>query len=125
MKLGKVAFAALIAAALGVVGCSKHGSGSSSSVDTAPLEKISQSSADAPTKSALDTAVSEIKSANYSGAMADLSKLTQNPKLTPEQRQTVQDVIVQVQKALADTANKAAGDANKAASDLQKSLPNK
>jgi hypothetical protein len=117
MKLGKIALAILIAAAFGVVGCSKQGSGSSS-VDTAPLEKIAQSSADAPTKSALDNTVSEIKSANYSGAMADLGKLTQNPTLTPEQRQVIQDMYVQVQKAAASAANKAAGD-------IQKNLPNK
>lgn len=104
MKLGKVALATLIAAALGVVGCSKRGSGSSS-VDTAPLEKISQSSADAPTKTTVDNAVSEIKSVNYSGAMADLAKLTQNPTLTPQQRQDVQDAFVQVQKAAASAAN--------------------
>jgi len=107
MKLGKLALVTLIAAAFGIVGCSKQGSGSSS-VDTAPLEKISQQSADAPTKSAVDNAVSEIKSANYSGAMADLSKLTQNPTLKPEQRQVVQDMFVQVQKAAASDANKAA-----------------
>lgn len=103
MKLGKVALATLIAAALGVVGCSKQGSGSSSSVDTAPLEKISQTSADAPTKSAVDNTVSEIKSANYSGALTDLGKLTQNPTLTPQQRQDIQDLYVQVQKAAAKT----------------------
>lgn len=101
MKLGKVGLATLFAAALGVVGCSKHGSGSSSPVDTAPLEKISQTSADAPTKSAVDNTVSEIKSANYSAALDDLGKLTQNPTLTFEQRQAVQDLYVQVQKASA------------------------
>lgn len=107
MKLGKVALVALIAATLGVVGCSKHGSGSST-VDTAPLEKISQQSTDAPTKSAVDNTISEIKGANYSGAMTDLGKLTQNPTLNPDQRQVIQDMFVQVQKAAADAANKAA-----------------
>jgi hypothetical protein len=117
MKLQKIILTAVIAATFGIVGCSKK-----SSVDTAPLEK-SFASADAPTKSASDSVVSEVKSANYSGAMADLTKLAQNAKLTPEQQQAVKDVLAQVQKAMADAAGSAAADANKAAGDLQKSLP--
>ena len=117
MKFQKLVLTAVIAATFGIVGCSKQ-----SSVDTAPLEK-SFASADAPTKSASDSVVSEVKSANYSGAAADLTKLAQNAKLTPEQQQAVKDVLAQVQKAMADTAGTAAADANKAAGDLQKSLP--
>jgi len=120
MKLRKIVLTTCIALAFAVVGCSKQ----SSSVDTAPIEK-SFSSADPATKSTADTAVTEIKSANYSGALADLQKLAANAKLTPEQQQAVKDVLAQVQKALADTASKAADGANKAASDLQNSLPKK
>lgn len=76
------------------------------------MEKISQESADAPTKSALDNAVSEIKSTNYSGAMSDLAKLSENPTLKPDQRKVVQDTFDQVQKAAASDANKA-GSPNK------------
>lgn len=109
-----------MALAFVVAGCNKQGS----SVDTAPIEK-SFSSADATTKGSADSVISEIKSANYSGAVADLQKLAANAKLTPEQQQAVKDVLAQVQKALADTASKAADGANKAASDLQNSLPKK
>ena len=120
MKLRRVIVSSMIAATLGIVGCSKQGA----SVDTAPLEKSFQS-ADAPTKTASDNVVSEVKNANYSGAVADLTKLAQNAKLTPEQQQAIKDVLAQVQKALADAATKAAGDASKAAGNLQNSLPNK
>jgi hypothetical protein len=119
MKIPKIIVATCFALGFAVVGCNKQ-----SSVDTAPIEK-SFASADAPTKTSADSVVTEIKSANYSGALADLQKLAANAKLTPEQQQAVKDVLTQVQKALADTANKAAGDANKAATDLQNSLPKK
>lgn len=120
MKLRKVLIASLVAATLGIVGCSKQGA----SVDTAPLENSFQS-ADTSTKSQSDTVVSEIKSANYSGAVADLTKLAKNAKLTPDQQQAIQNVLTQVQKAVADAANKVASDASKAAGNLQNSLPNK
>lgn len=120
MKLQKIVLTTCIALAFAVVGCNKQ----SNSVDTAPIEK-SFSSADATTKSSADSVISEIKNANYSGAMADLQKLAANAKLTPEQQQAIKDVLAQVQKALADTASKAADGANKAASDLQNSLPKK
>lgn len=120
MKLRKILLTTCIAMAFAVVGCNKQ----SSSVDTGPIEK-SFSSADAATKSSADSVVTEIKNANYSGAVADLQKLAANAKLTPEQQQAIKDVMAQVQKALADTASKAADGANKAASDLQNSLPKK
>jgi len=83
-------------------------------VDTAPLEK-SFASADAPTKSASDSVVSEVKSANYSGAAADLTKLAQNAKLTPEQQQAVKDVWRRFRKPWPTPPAVAAADANKAA----------
>jgi hypothetical protein len=124
MKLPKIVFTACIALAFAIVGCSNN----KSSVDTAPLEKSFQS-ADAPTKSTSDSIVSEIKNANYSGAMSDLTKLAENTKLTPDQQQAIKDVLAQVQKAMSDTASNAMDSAkdgaNKAASDLQNSLPKK
>jgi hypothetical protein len=120
MKLPKIVLTTCIALTFAFVGCG----GKQASVDTAPLEKSFQS-ADAPTKSSADSVVSEIKGANYSGAMADLTKLAQNAKLTPEQQQAIKDVLTQVQKAMADTASTAASDANKTATDLQNSLPKK
>jgi len=120
MKLRNIILTTLLASTFAVVGCNKQGS----SVDTTPIEK-SFSSADATTKSSADSVVTEIKNANYSGAVADLQKLAANAKLTPEQQQAIKDVMAQVQKALTDTASKAADGASKAASDLQNSLPKK
>ena len=76
-------------------------------------------------KAAVDTAVSAIKSADYSGAVTKLQALagSTNYKLTDAQQAAVKDMIASVQKAIADMAGKAAGDASKAASDAAKALP--
>ena len=100
-----------------LAGCSKGGG-----VDTSGLEKSFQ--AVEPTlKASADKAVAAVKSADYSGALAELKNLANNAKLTPEQQQTVKDVMAQVEKAVSDVAAKATGDATKAADDLKKSLP--
>ena len=117
MKTMNWPLAALAIMMLIASGCSKK-----SNVDTAPIEN-SFSTADPTIKSLSDQTVSAIKSADYSGAMADLQKLAAQSKLTPEQRQAVKDVLAQVQNQLSDSAAKAGKDAQKAAGDLQKSLP--
>jgi len=116
MKLTKWILIAMAATPLLLSGCGKK-----SSVDTAPIEK-SFATADPATKSSADSAVSAIKSSDYSGALASLQKLGAQAKLTPDQQQAVKDVIAQVQQALTDSAAKAGKDAQKAASDMQKSL---
>jgi C4-dicarboxylate-specific signal transduction histidine kinase len=108
---------ALLTTGLLVGGCSKK-----SSVDTSKLEQ-SFASADTSTKSQADKIVSSIKANDYPPAMAELQKLASNLKLTPEQKQAINDVLAQLQKALAETANKAVGEANKALGDMQKSVP--
>src|SRR6266700_3200672 len=100
MKVTNWILTSVAAASLLVSGCSKK-----SSVDTAPLEK-SFASAEPANKSTADKAVANIKAGDYSGAMADLQKLSAQVKLTPEQQQAVKDVLAQVQKQLSDTAAK-------------------
>ena len=63
-----------------------------------------------------------IKAGNSSDAMAKLQALSAQAKLTPEQKQAVQDVIAQVQKELTAAAGQMQKDANKSVGDLQKSL---
>ncbi len=117
MKSYACILAAIAATSLMIVGCGKK-----SSVDTTPIE-TSFSSADATTKSSADKAVASIKSADYSGALAELKTLAGKAKLTSEQQQAIKDVMSQVQKALTDAAGQAASGASKAADDLKKSLP--
>lgn len=127
MKMYRSFWMVAMVAALAVVGCKKDESGTVS-VDTAALES-SFASAEAATKSAVDTAVAAIKSADYSGALAELKSLGEKAKLTPEQQQAIKDIMAKLEQAIAgvakqagEAATKAADDAGKAAGDLQKSL---
>ena len=108
---------AVMAATLALAGCSSK----SSSVDTSKME-TSFKSAEPATQSQADKAVATVKSADYAGALTQLQSLASNAKLTPEQKQSLQDVMTQVQQAITDAASKAAGEAGKAATDLQKAL---
>jgi hypothetical protein len=116
MKLIHTLITGLAVVAFAFTGCKKSG------VDTQPLEK-SFSSAEPAAKSSSDKAVAAIKAGNYSEGMAELGKLAQQAKLTPEQQQAVKDTIEQVKKQLADAMEKAGKDLNKTAGDLQKALP--
>src|ERR1035441_5858381 len=108
---------AIMTVTLAMAGCGKQ-----NSVDTATLEK-SFKSAEAAVQTRADKAVAAVKAADYSGAMAELKTLASNAKLTPEQQQSIKDVMAQVEKLMADAANKTAGDASQAMKDMPKALP--
>ena len=110
---------AVMAGALALAGCTKQGS-----ADTAAMEK-SFAAAEASLKDSADKAVAAVKSADYSGAVAELKKLAENAKLTPEQQQAVKDLVAQVQKAITDAAGKATEEAGKALQSVPKGLPTK
>jgi hypothetical protein len=116
MKIQNLILTVIAAAAFVVAGCSKQ-----AGVDTSKLE-TAFASADAATKSAVDTAVTAVKGADYSGAVTQLQSLAGKFKLTADQQQAVNDVISSVQKVIADAAGKAAGDASQAATDATKAL---
>ena len=111
---------AVMAGALALAGCTKQQGG----VDTAAMEK-SFAAAEASLKDSADKAVAAVKSADYSGALAELKKLAENAKLTPEQQQAVKDLVAQVQKAITDAAGKATEEAGKALQSVPKGLPTK
>jgi hypothetical protein len=117
MKTSKWIHTAIMTVTLAMAGCGKQ-----SSVDTASFEK-SFKTAEAAVQTSADKVVTAIKSADYTGAMTELKALASNAKLTPEQQQSIKDVIAQVEKLMADTANKAVGEASKAMQDIPKGLP--
>jgi len=117
MKTSGWILATVMGVSLAITGCNKQGG-----IDTSALEAKFQASEPA-LKASADKAVAAIKSADYSGALAELKTLASNANLTPEQQQTIKDVMAQVQKAITDAATKAAGEANKAVQELPKSVP--
>jgi hypothetical protein len=111
MKTTKWIHSAIMALTLAMSGCNKHGG-----VDTALFEK-SFKTAEATAQTSADKVVTAIKSADYSGALAELKTLANNAKLSTEQQQAIKDVMAQVEKAIADAASKATGEAGKAMKD--------
>ena len=107
MKKLLTPFIAAIWTSLVVVGC-----GNSNNVDTSKLDSAFQS-AQAGVKSDVEKAISDIKAAKWSDALASLQNVAKQANLTPEQRQVVSDVIAQVQKVLSEQASKAVEDAKK------------
>ena len=121
MKMHRWVLSSLAAAALILAGCGKSGGGAGATVDPSPVEKTFAASE--PTlKAAADKAVSAIKNADYGGALAELQKLGADVKLTDEQKKAINDVLGQVQKAVAEAGTKASGEAGKALDGVQKSL---
>lgn len=118
------------ATALAVTGCNKQGATGSNtsstpaaSVDTSKLQTAFES-AEPAVKSAVDTAVTAIKKADYSDAVTQLQSLTSKFQLTDAQQTAVKDTIASVQKVIADMANKAANQAGNAAADATKAANN-
>ena len=134
MKTNSLILTVLAAAAFAVAGCGKQESGAPTPPTATPAASVDTSkitaafaSAEPALKSAVDTAATAIKKADYSGAVTQLQALAGKFTLTDAQKAAVQDVIAAVQKAILDTQAKTAGnaaaDASKAASDATKALP--
>ena len=94
----RILLAILISAAF--IGCGRKGN-----VDTRELESNFKS-AEPAAQTEAKNAVAAVKAGNYSEALADLQRLARKAKLTAEQQAAVKNTIVQVQKAMTDSANK-------------------
>ena len=108
----------LVGGAIGLVlltsGCHRR-----ETIDTTALENEFKE-VDAGLKEKADKAVSTIKSGDFQNALVHLQALANEAKLSPGQRQIVQDTMAHVQKALGEAASKAGSELNKAGSELQK-----
>ena len=103
--------------AFAISGCSKK-----PEVDTAKLEN-SFATAEPADKSQAAKVVDAVKAGDYNAALASLKGLSQQAKLTPEQKAAIEDVTSQVQKQLSAAISKAAEGGQKALEDAKKSLP--
>ena len=136
MKIHHLILTAISATAFAVAGCSKQESGAPTpptvaptpptgitapAVDTSKLTAAFQA-AEPAAKTAVDTAVAAIKKADYSGALTQLKALGDKFKLTPDEQQVVNNVVAELQKAIAIAASKATVAASQAASDAAKAL---
>lgn len=107
MKLTRWILTALMVAALGLTGCGKRG------LDAAALEK-SFASADASLKAPVEKALESIKGGDYQKALAELTPLLTNDKLTEAQNKALNDAITALQKMAQEQAKKLGGDLKKA-----------
>jgi hypothetical protein len=130
MKTNSLILTVLAAAAIVATGCNKPEGNTPTPPAVAPAASVDTSkltaafaAAEPALKTAVDTAVTAVKKADYSNALTQLQALAGKYKLTDDQQAAVKDVITAVQKVIADTAAKTAGDASKAAGDAAKALP--
>jgi outer membrane protein assembly factor BamD (BamD/ComL family) len=113
-------FALLIMAALTLVGCAKNDS--SGTVDTTRME-TAFSTAEAPTQTRAQKAVTALKTGDYTSAVAQLKDLANDAKVTPEQKKAVMDTLAAAQEKIAKLTEKAAENAGKAIDDVKQGLP--
>jgi hypothetical protein len=109
-------------AAFGLTGCSKTESGDAT-IDTAKVQSAF-ATASAVDKAEVETAIAAIKAGDYTSAVAALQQAAASVNLTPEQQQSLKDLLAQAQAKLGaaageavDKAKDAAGDAAKQAGD--------
>jgi hypothetical protein len=115
-------------AASALTGCSKTNSGATT-IDTAKVQSAF-STASAVDKDEIETAIAAVKAGDYASAVDSLKQAASSVNLTPEQKQSLQDLLAQAQAKLGaaateavDKAKTAAGDAAaKAKADAEKAV---
>lgn len=116
MKSITVLLISIITVSLTLVACSKK-----NSVDTTAFENAFKS-AEPAIQTVAEKVVSAVKSADYSGAVTQLTSLAKEAKLTDEQQQAIKDLIGHVQQAIARATSSAANEVNNTTDDLQKTV---
>ena len=106
----------LVAACLALSACD-----SGDKVDTSKLEK-SFSTSQPAAKSAVDDVKAAVSAKDFAKAGAALQRLGTSGSLTPEQKQAIEEVSVQVRKLVEQQAKDAAKTGEKALGDVQKRL---
>lgn len=115
-------------AVFGLTGCSKTESGALE-IDTAKVQSAF-ATASAADKAEVETAIAAIKAGDYDSAVTSLKQAAASVNLTPEQQQSLKDLLAQAQAKLGAAAGAAVdkakdavgGAATKAAGDAQKAI---
>lgn len=102
-------------AASALTGCSKSNSGTTT-IDTAKVQSAF-STARAADKDDVETAIAAIKAGDYASAVDALKQAASSVNLTPEQKQSLQDLLAQAQAKLGGAATEAVDKAKTAAGD--------
>jgi hypothetical protein len=112
---------------LGLTGCSKSEPGGAA-IDTAKVQSAF-ATASAVDKAEVEKAIAAVKSGDYASAVASLKTAAASVNITPEQKQSIEDLLAQAQAKLGaaageavDKAKAAGDDAAKKAGDLQKAV---
>lgn len=102
-------------AASALTGCSKTNSGATT-IDTAKVQSAF-STASAVDKDEIETAIAAVKAGDYASAVDSLKQAASSVNLTPEQKQSLQDLLAQAQAKLGGAATEAVDKAKTAAGD--------
>lgn len=102
-------------AVFGLTGCSKTETGTTT-IDTAKVQSAF-STASAVDKAEVEKAITAVKAGDYATALTSLKQAAASVNLTPEQQQSLKDLLAQVQTKLSAGVGEAVNKAKDAAAD--------
>jgi hypothetical protein len=103
-------------AVFGLTGCSKSETGGGATIDTAKVQSAF-ATASAVDKAEVEKAVTAVKAGDYATALTSLKQAAASVNLTPEQQQSLKDLLAQVQTKLSAGVGEAVSKAKDAAAD--------